>query len=116
MPQQLNFILPEQQTANINIGLTPPTSISGWTIQFDLMYRPGSPQPIISLFLASGYANGQSGITLVNGSTGVVSLNLNPSQVSGIGQFHEILYYQSYRTDSGFPTPLNNGFRLLTRF
>lgn len=114
MAQQFNFSLPEQQNALIQINLAPPTSISGWSIQFDLLYRNNSPQPIVSLFLSSGYSAGQSGMNLVNGETGVFNVSMLPSQVSGISQETSVLAFQAWRTDTKQRTPLVGGFRLLS--
>lgn len=116
MANTLNYILPEQQNAGIQIGLEPPTSISGWSISVDLMYRMASPQPIVTLYLASGYSHGESGITLVDGSVGIFNAAYGPTQVSGLSLQTNVLAYKSYRTDTGVKTPLNGGFRLLSIF
>lgn len=116
MSDQVDFQLPEQQNGNLQIVLSPPTSISGWTIQTDLMYRFNSPQPILSLYLASGYTSGQSGCTIVDGVQGIFNVSYSGSQVSGLSQSTNVLCYKSFRTDSGAPTPLVGGYRLLTLF
>lgn len=116
MSESSDFILPEQQNANMQIVLAAPTSISGWSVQLDLLYRFFSPQPIVSLFLASGYSNGESGITLVDGPKGIFNASFTPIQISGISLFTQVLAYQTWRTDTGDKTPLNGGYRLLTPF
>ena len=116
MSLQTSFIMPERQTATIQISLSPALPISGWTIQWDLMYRFKSPNPIVSKYLASGYTNGESGCTLVDGSQGSFDVHLYPAEISGIAQGTMILCYQSYRIDSGYQTPINGGFRIMPCF
>lgn len=116
MAAQADFSLPEAQTALVQIALAPPTSISGWTIKHDIMWRYNSPQPIISFYLASGYTSGQSGCTLVNGSLGIFGVQYNQIPISGDSQYTNVLLHQSYRIDSGYSTPIAVGFRLLSPY
>lgn len=109
MSVQVDFTLPMPSAGTLQVSLQPPTTISGWSIKFDLMYRFGSPQPIISKYLASGYT-GVSGITLVDGVKGIFNVSLYPLEVSGLDP--QNLAYQTYRTDSGAQTAINGGFRL----
>ena len=114
MSQSFDFSLPEYQSALVQISLAPPTSISGWTIQLDLMYRFNSAQPIVSKYLASGYTTGQSGITLVNGAAGIFNVSFNQPEISGASTQTNVLGHLTHRTDSGFLTPLVGGYRLLS--
>lgn len=116
MAPQANFTLPASQDGLVQISLAPPTSISGWTIQWDLMYQMGSLSPIVSKFMSSGFTSGQSGITLVHGDKGVFNVQLFASEISGVSLGTGVLAHNSHRIDSGFATPINAGFRLLAPF
>lgn len=106
---QVDFFLPLTADGTLQVNLTPSTSISGWTIQADLLKRFFG-QPIISKYLASGYINGESGMTLVNGATGVFQISFTPGEMSGRNEGN--YPYQVVRTDSGNVTPTTCGFRL----
>lgn len=110
----IDFALPLHSNGTLQIQLTPPGPISGWSVEFDLMYRFGSLQPIVSKYLASGYTTGQSGGTLVDGSIGIFQVSLVPAEVSGINDGN--LAYRVYRTDSGSVSDVTAGFRLCNPF
>jgi len=116
MSVPVNFSLPEQQAATIQIGIVPVVNIDGWTIRWDQLFRFNSPQPLFSLWTSSGYTNGESGITMTNAANGVFSVSLFPSQVSGVSQETAVLAHQSWRINSGVQTPINGGYRTLTNF
>lgn len=107
----IDYPLPSYANGTLQVALAPPTSISGWAVRWDLMYRFNSPQPIISRYLASGYSNGESGITLVDGANGIFNIANNPGDVSGLTD--GVLVYRTVRTDAGVETPLNGGGRLM---
>lgn len=108
MSVQINFPLPYSSDGILQVALASPTSISGWTIQWDLMFRPNSPQPIISRFLSSGYSAGQSGITLVDGTRGVFNVAMKASDLSG--QEPGNYAFRTHRVD--IPSDINLGWRL----
>ena len=110
----IDFALPLHANGTLQVQMAPPAPISGWSIRFDLVYRFGSPQPIISKYLASGYTTGQSGCTLVDGSIGIFQISQNPSEVSGLNDGNYA--YRAYRTDSGSVTDITAGFRLCNPF
>lgn len=116
MSTQINFSLPEQQAATVQIGIYPQVDITNWTIRWDQLYRVNSPQPIFSLWASSGYTNGESGIIVNDASRGVFSVALFPAQISGISMVTGVLAHQSWRINSGVQTPINGGFRTLTPF
>ncbi len=113
MSVQVDFPLPEAQDGTLQIALAPATSILGWNIRCDFLYRAGSTNPFYSAYLSPGFTNGQSGATLVNGALGIFNVALYQSQVSGFSQDTGVLAYSTYRIDSGNATPINTGFRLL---
>lgn len=113
MSVPFDFSLPWYQDAIIQFQLSPATSISGWGIRLDLMYRFNSSNPIISKYLSSGFTSGQSGMSLWNGATGVFNTSFNSSDISGVNQSTDVLAYLVERTDSGYVTPLVAGYRLL---
>lgn len=110
MTVQLDYSLPLHSDGTIQINLIPATSISGWTLQHDLMYRLNSPQPIISKFMSSGFTNNQSGMKLIDGINGVFQVQMFASEVSGFldGNYA----YRVHRTDSGNASDNTAGFRL----
>ena len=116
MTPSFNFSLPELQNASVQVTLAPATSISGWSIEFDLMWRQNSPQPLVSKYMASGFSTGQSGITLVDGVNGVFSVAFVPAEISGVSLQTGTLAFRTYRTDSGNVTPINGGYRILPPF
>lgn len=116
MAAQFTFSLPASQDGTIQIQIQPPVSISGWTIRWDLMYRLGSQNPIISKYLASGFTSGQSGISLFNGANGIFNVSLFAAEISGVDQGTNVLAHQTWRINSGFQTPVVGGFRLLAPF
>lgn len=114
MSANFNFPLPASQDAVLQIQIQPPVSISGWTIRWDLLYRLGSPSPIVSKYLASGYTSGQSGISLFNGQQGSFNVSLFASEISGVALTTNVLAHQTWRVDSGLQTPVSYGYRVLT--
>ena len=110
----IDFPLPLHSDGTLQVNMVPPAPISGWSIQFDLMYRFNSPQPIVSKYLASGYTADQSGCTLVDGSIGIFQIALHPPEVSGLNDGN--FAYRVFRTDSGSATDVTAGFRLANPF
>lgn len=107
MPVYADFPLTSQESALINLGIQPPTAVGGWTTRFDIMKRAGGA-PFLSLYAASGYQAGQSGITVINSGQGVFSFPINSSVTSGIDAINYA--YRFYRTDSGYYDMLAQGF------
>ena len=95
------------EDGTITVPMNPPLSISGMTLQFDLMHRNGG-QPIVSRYLASGYSAGQSGMTLVRGDIGIFSVQLTAADTSGLSCKN--FAFRIRRTDGGLNTRLSEGF------
>lgn len=114
MTVQIDFALPSFVNGTLQVALAPPAPISGATIQFDLLYRFDSPQPIVSKYLASGYSNGESGCTLVDGAAGVFQITLTPADMSGLDNGNYA--YTVRRTDAGNVASYTAGFRLCNPF
>lgn len=114
MTVETNFNLPRWANGTLQVTLAPPAPVSGQNIQFDLMYRLNSPQPIVSKYLASGYSNGQSGVTLIDGAVGVFQIALNPLEMSGLDDGNYA--YLVARRDSGNVSPITAGWRLCNPF
>ncbi len=108
MPVFIDFALGLSEYGNIAFALQSPTPISGWAMQFDLMRRPGG-EPFYSAYLASGMVN-VSGITLVNGAVGTITIALPPPVMSGRDPAN--YSYSIRRTNSGFETDLTLGYRV----
>ena len=100
MPPFYTFQLVKGDDGSFTIGLQPPISISGMGLRFDVMKRFGAT-PIVSFYCASGY-NGVSGLTVTNGSQGIVNAKQYNQMVSGID--YSNLALALVRTDSGHIT------------
>lgn len=110
MSIQQNFVWPANQDIVLGVQVTPPTNISSWTIEFDLMYRQTSPQPIYSAFNLSGT------ITVVNPATGIFQVPLSHTLISGVMNHTNVLTYTTRRIDSGSATDINGGAIVLTPY
>lgn len=104
---------PLQNDGQITIALAPPTTISGFGIQCDLLQNFGGT-PIVSKYLASGF-NGVSGITIVDGTNGIFSINFPASDLTASG-FQAGNYPFNVYFQSGNPSNLQlaYGFRIAT--
>lgn len=108
MSNQLNFQLDRQKDAILSISMAPPTSVSGWEGEFYLTNRKGGVSKIFSKTFASGYVSNQSGITLTDGVIGRFNITVDSVNTSGLDYG---CYHASFvRTNSGFFTPLSEGY------
>ncbi len=111
IPMQIDIAFYRSEDGLINVSMTPPVAISGWSLQFQLMHRYGGVVPLINKYCASGF-NNVSGINVTNGNLGVFNVALNQPDTSGLvskNYFASIL-----RTDSGsFGTLAEGIFSLL---
>lgn len=95
----------------LDVMLVPPTSIVGWSIQFQVTKRFGSSSGVVQKFMASGY-QGVSGISPINSTIGQFRITLNASDTSGLQ--YGAYAAQVFRVDSGFRTTLTEGFMILS--
>lgn len=95
----------------LTIGLQPPTAIGGWAIDCKVTKRFGGESGLIQKSCASGYGNGASGITVTNSGQGIFAVRVNEGNTSGLDPgTYAIL---AKRTNSGFVTPLTQGWLIL---
>lgn len=108
MPVFSDFALGRLENGSLTISMSPPTGISGWSLQYIQTRRLGGTA-IVSKFAASGY-NNVSGINVTDGARGVLSVALTPGEMSG---FTDGTYsYQVLRINSGLQTVISTGYRL----
>ncbi len=110
MPSYSDFHLDKLENGNLTIGLASPTNISGWTLELALMKRFGSDNPVATKFCASGF-DGVSGITVLDGNTGIVRCKIDSIDTSGLN--YRPIAYSLTRLDSGFRTDIAQGYCLL---
>lgn len=110
MGLQQNFTWPVGQDIILGIQVAPPTAIFQWTLEFDLLYKQNSPQPIYSAFNLSGT------IIITNGATGQFQVPLYHSLISGFDSTNAVLNYTTRRIDSGNATDICGGMICLTPF
>lgn len=110
MAVQTDFSFLRWENATLNVSLTPPTPITGWSLHFQAKKYFGGESGLANAYAASGYT-GVSGISILNAGNGVFSVNVPSAATSGwnYGNFA----YSISRTDSGFQTVLSQGFILL---
>ena len=95
----------------IVLQMNPPVNITGWTTQFQIAKRLGSTTALVSKYSASGYENGQSGISIINGPQGLFGISIDHPDTSGF-EFHPYAY-NFQRTDSGSYILLTEGVALV---
>jgi hypothetical protein len=110
-----DFSIAKLEDGAIGITMTPPLSISGWTIRTTIQHRFGGVSGFIMALLASGYGNlsGQnisppSGSYLINGQTGQYAVVIQSVATSGLdwGSYA----FSSMRIDSGNSKLLAEGY------
>lgn len=110
MAVQCDFNFARQEDGVLTVSMRPPTSVAGWTIEFNLMKRFGG-EAILTKSAASGY-NGTSGISIVNLNQGIFNVQIDSIDTSGLAWNNYA--YQTLRTNPGSRTELTEGFMVLT--
>lgn len=112
MPVISDFGLNLGEDLTVNLAVAPPTNVSGWALQFQVLKRFGGVSGLITKVTASGY-NNVSGINVVDGPGGVMNVAIAGADTSG---WNEGAYaYMVQRTNSGFVKNLSQGYVLVTR-
>lgn len=112
MPVYGGFQLLMQEDAIDTFSMSPPTSISGWSMEVYISKRFGTGSSgLIVASMASGYSAGQSGMTLANGANGTLTFPIHSPQTSGwqAGNYATTIN----RTDSGYSSCLFAGYLML---
>ena len=106
-----DFSWTREDDGTITITLTPPASVGGWAVTFDITKRFGSTDtPKMRKSMSSGFYN-TSGMNIVTSGTGVLSASIRSVDTSG---WETGLYaMKTYRTNSGNQQTLVEGFMLL---
>lgn len=107
--QQQDFAL-SYEDGILTVTMTPPVSIAGWALQFQMSKRAGGT-PLVTKSMDSTHTTGQSGITMVNAGQGVFNVANWAAEVSGLDNGN--YYFNVQRLNSGFFTLVSEGFRLL---
>lgn len=110
MPLYSDFNLAAYADGTLTIQLTPATNISAWAVEYYQTKRFGNLSGTIVKSMASGFAAGESGITIVSSGQGTFNVNLWHGEMSGRdpGNFA----YEARRTNSGFHSIIARGYRL----
>lgn len=94
----------------LNVSLENPTPIGGWSVQFKIMKRFGGVSGLITKSMASGFY-GVSGMNIIGSGNAHMRITLNTVDTSGLAYGNYA--FKIERTDSGFVTPLTEGFLLI---
>ena len=105
-----DFSLLRLEAGTLNVELTPPTNISGWSLLFQAKKYFGGESGLINAYAASGY-NNVSGINVHNAGAGMFSVAIPAGATSGWNYGNYA--FSAQRTDSGFQTVLSQGFMLV---
>jgi hypothetical protein len=110
MPVIANIQYFSYQDGILTINMIPPTPIGGWSITWSLTKRFGSTDYIAQRFVSSGL-NNVSGINITNSGEGIFNVQVKSVDTSGLEWGNYAIYVK--RTDSGFVTPLQEGYMVL---
>jgi hypothetical protein len=110
VPVLLDIPLCRLEDGTFKIEMTPPVSISGWAVQWLQQKRFGGISGLI-LSMASGFVNGQSGLTLTDGAAG--KFQAQEQSVYTSGQDYGNYAVKVERMDSGSRTALTTGYLTL---
>lgn len=103
MPTYSTIGVVKQTDVQLGVSIVPPTNIAGWSLSYQIFYRFGGSGILIASS-ASGYTNGQSGITVSNPGNGQFSVTIPGAFSSGLTS--DVYWGQACRTDSGLFTVL----------
>jgi len=95
----------------VAVAMQPPTDISTWSFQFQVLARLGGSSGLITKSFASGYMGGQSGITVVNSGQGVFNIGINSPETSGWDSKNYA--YQGRRMNSGSQNVISEGYLIV---
>jgi tRNA threonylcarbamoyladenosine modification (KEOPS) complex Pcc1 subunit len=95
----------------ITIGLNPATDISLYSLQFSVRSRFGGESGFIIKSVTSGYS-ASSGITITNSGQGVMNIQINATDTSGLQT--GIYSYDLERINSGSRAVITQGFFQIT--
>lgn len=111
MATNSDFAVFYREDCTLTVSMAPPTAIGGWNLEFRMQRYFGETQSGSLLkSVASGFS-GASGITITNSGQGILSIDLQSVNTSGLafGNYS----YDVRRTDAGQNTIISLGYCLL---
>jgi hypothetical protein len=103
----VDFTLARYADGTLIISMAPPVAIGGWNLRLQVLNNFGGISGLIQKYSASGL-NGMSGITITDSGNGVMQIQFNSQDTSGMdyGNYAMILE----KLNSGSRTPIAEGF------
>jgi len=111
MPVIQDFSFIRFSDGTLTIGMTPPCSVAGQTLRFSMMRRFGGDVRF-DKWTASGYTQGESGISVLDATKGILSVAIWTRDTSGCD--FSAYAYQLARLDSGHANIPVEGYVILT--
>ena len=111
MPLFSDFSLVKYEDGVLTIELSPPIPVGGMFLTFTMNKRMGGRVPLLTRSCGSGYGGGESGITVVNSGIGVVAIDIDSNNTSGLVPYNYAC--QLERMDPGNETVLWQGYMIL---
>ena len=116
--QIANFQWARWNDGVLTINMQPPVDVGGWGIQFSVFHRMGGGagdninSGLIMKSIASGIANGASGITVTNSGQGIFQVFIDSNDTSGFpyGNYAAVVS----RVGSGVRCVLDEGYLNVT--
>lgn len=111
MPDFSTFKLSKYTDGTITIGIDPPTAIGGWDLRFKMTKEFNGVSGLVNKYVSSGL-NAASGMSIVSSGDGVISIDINKADTSGLDYGNYAFVVDRY--SSGFSTIVSNGYVILT--
>jgi hypothetical protein len=103
----IQYYLSQFSDGMLTIGMAPPQPIGGWSIRLEVLNAFGGMSGLIQKYCASGY-NGVSGITVVNSGEGIMQVQFNSPDTSGMNYGNYPIVVEALQ--SGGRTPICEGY------
>jgi len=115
MPNFVDFKIAKFSDGVLTIDMVPAVEVGGWSVRclFAKSFDASSSGILFDRYGASGYANGESGITWVDSGVGRFQIT-SPTPEEFSGKDAGPYAFQFERLDSGGRTPLTQGYALIT--
>lgn len=111
MPVLADFTIGRYSDGVLTVYMAPPVPVGAWNIQFQTTKRFGGGSGLITKSVSSGY-NGVSGITITNSGIGVLNVNINSNDTSGLN--YGVYAFTLSRLDSGLVSQISEGYLIVT--
>ena len=110
MPVIVDFSLGKMEDGTLIVSMSPPTSIGGADIRFQVSKRFGSTSGLILKSVSSGY-NNVSGINVTSSGDGRMSITINSPDTSGMDYGNYA--YSLERFTSGSRSIITEGYLMV---